>query len=172
MFKRLQVLKHVKNIKIAAGDKWKTAFRTHYRSFEWLVMPFGLTNRAELQSCPRTVLVSWRTLGFAIAEICLLKQWNKHVQHHQQQTQASVRRMQRQNESLPWQPLLQQNHQPHDEAPVDIQRDKYFSPNRFYCVETICAPCGVVIAWAKFAKSESPTNILNFLESVYPTEDS
>jgi hypothetical protein len=29
-----------------------------------------------------------------------------------------------------------------------------------------------VIAWAKFAKSESPTNILSFLETVYPTEES
>ena len=80
--------------------------------------------------------------------------------------------LQRQNESLPWQPLIQQTHQPHDEATVDIQRDNYSTPNCFYCVETICAPCGVVIAWAKFAKSESPTNILNFLESNYPTEDS
>ena len=80
--------------------------------------------------------------------------------------------MLRQNESLPWQPQIQQAHQPHDEATVDIQRENYFTPNCFYCVETICAPCGVVIAWAKFAKSESPTNILNFLESVYPTEES
>ena len=31
-------------VRIAAGDKWKTAFRTRYRSFEWLVMPEGLTN--------------------------------------------------------------------------------------------------------------------------------
>ena len=31
-------------VQIAKGDKWKTAFRTHYGSFEWLVMPFGLTN--------------------------------------------------------------------------------------------------------------------------------
>ena len=29
---------------IAEGDKWKTAFRTCYGSFEWLVMPFRLTN--------------------------------------------------------------------------------------------------------------------------------
>src|SRR5882724_5396148 len=29
---------------ISPGDKWKTAFQTHYDSFEWLVMPEGLTN--------------------------------------------------------------------------------------------------------------------------------
>ena len=31
-------------VHIAKGDKWKTAFRTYYSSFEWLVMPFGLSN--------------------------------------------------------------------------------------------------------------------------------
>jgi len=31
-------------VHIANGDKWKTAFRTCYGSFEWSVMPFGLTN--------------------------------------------------------------------------------------------------------------------------------
>ena len=31
-------------VQIAEGDEWKTAFRTHYGSFEWLCMPFGLTN--------------------------------------------------------------------------------------------------------------------------------
>ena len=39
-------------------------------------------------------------------------------------------------------------------------------------METITAPCGIVIAWTKFVKSESPSNIMAFLESVYPTEES
>ena len=26
------------------GKKWKTAFRTHYRFFEYLIMPFDLIN--------------------------------------------------------------------------------------------------------------------------------
>ncbi|KAF8905218.1 hypothetical protein CPB84DRAFT_1893787 [Gymnopilus junonius] len=55
---------------------------------------------------------------------------------------------------------------------VNMIVSHYFNSSRFYCVETICAPCGVVIAWTKFDKSESPTKILNFLKSVYPTQDS
>ena len=38
-------LKHAYHLVcIAEGDKPKTAFRTHYGSFEWRVMPFGLSN--------------------------------------------------------------------------------------------------------------------------------
>ena len=37
-------------------------------------------------------------------------------------------------------------------------------------METICAPCGVVIAWTKFDRSESTTKILQFLEQVYPSQ--
>ena len=45
----------------------------------------------------------------------------------------------------------------------------FFCAGRFYCVETICAPCGVVIAWTTFDRGESPTRILNFLGTVYPS---
>jgi len=99
-------------------------------------------------------------------------QWQKH-QNYNQSSMAGVRRMlQRPGENLPWDPVQGRDHQPHDQDVPDVQRPNYFRPARFYCVETITAPCGIVIAWAKFAKSESPTNIMQFLESVYPTEES
>ncbi|KAF8882300.1 hypothetical protein BD779DRAFT_1612503 [Infundibulicybe gibba] len=64
---------------------------------------------------------------------------------------------------MPWQSGLQQNNQPHDESTPEAKRKNYFGPSCFYCVETICAPCGVVIAWTKFDKAESPTIFCNFL---------
>ena len=80
--------------------------------------------------------------------------------------------LRRQGENLPWQPGTEANTQPHDEPMSEVRYLTYFTPRRFYCVETICAPCGVVIAWTKFAKAESPTNIMAFLETVYPTQES
>ena len=78
----------------------------------------------------------------------------------------------RPSENLPWQPAQDSNAQPHDEPASSVQYATYFMPCRFYCVETICVPWGVVIAWAKFANSESPTHIMHFLETVYSTEES
>ena len=31
-------------VHITNGDKWKTPFKTHYRSFKWSIMLFSLTN--------------------------------------------------------------------------------------------------------------------------------
>jgi len=97
--------------------------------------------------------------------------WRKHIKEKSKSTIRGLRRiLQRPGERQEW-----QQQRParaalaHDDIhPPDEVRKHYFSPNRFYCVETICAPCGVVIAWTKFDKSESPTNILNWLGTVYP----
>ena len=105
---------------------------------------------------------------------CALHQrhWNSHVSRYGRTNLLGVQRLIRrsEHERLPWVPVSEQTVQPHDQpAPQRISQVKHhFVAPRFYCVETICAPCGVVIAWTKFAKSESPTNILDFLDNVYP----
>ncbi|KAF8998997.1 hypothetical protein BDQ17DRAFT_1501845, partial [Cyathus striatus] len=69
--------------------------------------------------------------------------------------------------------LRRRNNPPHDWPNNETQEpDNYFTASRFYCVETICAPCGVVIAWTKFVKSEGAAQIMDFLEDVYPIQES
>jgi hypothetical protein len=102
------------------------------------------------------------------------REWKKHQKDHSRSTLSGVRRMlQRPNENMPWQMASNRRpHQPHDDDDDDsiiIKKDNYFSPSRFYCVEIICKPCGCVVAWKLFDKAESPTKILNFLDSVFPT---
>ncbi|KAH6871168.1 hypothetical protein BKA70DRAFT_1131113 [Coprinopsis sp. MPI-PUGE-AT-0042] len=101
-------------------------------------------------------------------------EWNKWKAAHSRSNLSGVKRMiQRSGEKMPWQEQEERPDNPHDEEDQEPARRKnYFSPARYYCVEIICAPCGVVEAWSLFAKSESPTNIMNFLDSVYPTPDS
>ncbi|KAM6491941.1 hypothetical protein JOM56_012579 [Amanita muscaria] len=106
------------------------------------------------------------------------EKWRKHLMNHRQQVLGGYRRALRRldDENLPWMPeapnLNQQQVQQHDEEQVPrASRSKdCFIPPRFYCVETLCAPCGVVVAWDKFPKAESPTNIMDFLQRVYPEQ--
>ena len=101
------------------------------------------------------------------------QEWSRYSSQHSCHALAEVRRiLQQPRELMPWQTALNRVAQPHDQPPVAEEERKkhYFAPSCFYSVETICAPCGVEITWAKFAKAESPTNMLQFFESVYPTE--
>jgi len=96
--------------------------------------------------------------------------WNQHIKQKHKSTLNGIRRvLQRPGDHQAWQQPRNQVNQPHDdEQPETGTPQHYFSPSRFYCVETLCAPCGIVVAWTKFDKSESPTKILNWLEEVYP----
>ncbi|KAF8325922.1 hypothetical protein F5887DRAFT_900465 [Amanita rubescens] len=104
------------------------------------------------------------------------EKWQRFQKYHRTRQLSGFRRAQRRSDdSWPWMAEIPRvnNNQPHDQDNVNNEeRRDCFIPSRTYCVETICAPCGVVVAWAKFSKSESPTNILNFLKQVYPTEES
>jgi hypothetical protein len=104
--------------------------------------------------------------------------WRAHVLRFGRASLLGIRRLLRRSEEerQPWLPTRTPNVQPHDEpAPASTSsaaQKNYFVAPRFYCVETICAPCGVVIAWTKFSRAESPSNILDFLDKVYPNPDS
>ena len=99
--------------------------------------------------------------------------WNKYRLDHSAGSLAGSKRMlNRRQEDLAWNPKNDREHQAHDQPAPDPTKTKhFFGPATFYCVETICAPCGVVVAWAKFAKSESESNILAFLNQVYPSKE-
>ena len=81
----------------------------------------------------------------------------------------------RPQERVPWQnPHQVAEVQAHDQ-PAPEEDDAatlckhFFSPARYYCTETACYPCGAVIAWTLFDWSESPTNILHFLATIFST---
>ncbi|KAF9039092.1 hypothetical protein BJ165DRAFT_1551557 [Panaeolus papilionaceus] len=100
--------------------------------------------------------------------------WKKHQFQHSKTYLSGLRRaLQRPAEREAWQgELTTQNQHEHDEEQDDADtRKHYFGSSRFYCVETLCAPCGTVIAWTLFSKAESPTQILEFLSDVYPTAE-
>ena len=44
IYTKLDIRDAYYNLRIAKGDKWKTALRTRYGLYEYCVMPFGLTN--------------------------------------------------------------------------------------------------------------------------------
>ena len=106
--------------------------------------------------------------------------FNRYQELHSRSNLSGVRRLvSRPGERLPWQNHQQASEvQAHDEiAPEEdeegsVKRKHYFGPSRYYCTETACFPCGVVLGWSLFNKSESPTKILHFLESLFPTPES
>jgi len=99
-------------------------------------------------------------------------QWTKFVAQHNRQSGGGYHKItQRPTENLPWVANREPRIQPHDEEMEEPVRSNHFKVPSFYCVETVCALCSVIVAWTKFAKAESPTKILAFLEKVFPTEE-
>jgi hypothetical protein len=82
------------------------------------------------------------------------EQWYSHAVRYGHQSLLGIRRLLRRTEEerLQWLPSRNQQSQAHDSLSANPapERKHYFSAGRWYCVETICLPCGLVIAWTKF----------------------
>jgi len=81
-------------VQIAPGDKWKTAFCTHYGSYEWLVMPFGLTNApAAFQRFVNTIFAD-------MLDVCVVMYpdniliYSEDMESHQQHVQEVLHHLQ------------------------------------------------------------------------------
>ena len=80
-------------VRIADGDKWKTAFRTHYGLYEWLVMPFGLTN------APSAFQRFMNTIFTDMLDVCIVVYLNNiliyldNKEDHQKHVQEVLRRL-------------------------------------------------------------------------------
>ncbi|KAF9496404.1 hypothetical protein BDN71DRAFT_1505718 [Pleurotus eryngii] len=104
-------------------------------------------------------------------------QWARFCRQYANTLLLGIQQMLRraQKERQPWLPCAgEEEALEHDdleeqenEEVSGTKYNNYFSASRFYCVETLCAPYGVVIAWHKFAKAEGVAKILQFFEDIY-----
>jgi hypothetical protein len=103
--------------------------------------------------------------------------WIKHKARFGNQSMLTMRRLVRRSreEPLAWNQSGRTRQRPpsHDAdgESTQPQRKHYFYPSRFYCVELMVNPCGVPIGWDLFAKSESPTKIIAFIEKMHPPSE-
>ncbi|KAF9470520.1 hypothetical protein BDN70DRAFT_909513 [Pholiota conissans] len=127
---------------------------------------FCITHEAEFGTRCRVMNCNSERVGDTMACNAHAAKWRRHVKDKSKTTLSGIRRIIRRPERQQALP------QPHDDNQSEADtRNNYFSPNRFYCVETLCTPCGLALAWTLFDKSESPTKILNWLESLYLNKD-
>jgi len=81
------------NLRIAAGDEWKTAFQTRYRLYEYCVIPFGLTNApASFQRWMNEILSEYLDI-FCVAYLDDILIFSQNLADHQRHVWTILRRV-------------------------------------------------------------------------------
>jgi len=81
------------NLRIAAEDEWKTAFRTQYGLYEYCVMPFGLTNTpASFQQWINEILSEYLDI-FCVAYLDDILIFSQNLENHRRHVRTILRRV-------------------------------------------------------------------------------
>ena len=93
-FTKLDLRDAFNQIRIAAGDEHKTAFRTRYGHFEYLVMPFGLTNApASFQAYANDAIREYLDL-FAVVYLDDILIYSDTLEEHIQHVRQVLKKLQ------------------------------------------------------------------------------
>ena len=99
-YTKLDIKDAYHNVRIKAGDEWKTTFTTKYGTYEYLVMPFGLTNAP-------AAFQRWinRTLQSYIDICCIVYLddvpiYSDNLEQHQKDVAAIIRAIRQQGMKL------------------------------------------------------------------------
>ena len=93
IYTKLDIQDAYYNLRIAAGDEWKTAFRTRYGLYEYCVMPFGLTNApASFQRWMNEILSEYLDI-FCVAYLDDILIFSQNLEDHQKQVRTILRRV-------------------------------------------------------------------------------
>jgi len=93
IYTKLNIRDAYYNLRIAAGDKWKTAFRTRYRLYEYCVIPFGLTNTpASFQRWMNKILSEYLDI-FCVAYLNDILIFSQNLEDHRRQVRTILRRV-------------------------------------------------------------------------------
>jgi len=93
IYTKLDIRDTYYNLRIAAGDEWKTAFRTRYGLYEYYVMPFGLTNApASFQRRMNKMLSEYLDI-FCVAYLDDILIFSQNLEDHRRHVRTILRQV-------------------------------------------------------------------------------
>jgi len=93
IYTKLDIRDAYYNLRIAAGDEWKTAFRTRYELYEYCVMPFGLTNApVSFQQWMNEILSEYLDI-FCVAYLDDILIFSQNLEDHRRHVRTILRRV-------------------------------------------------------------------------------
>jgi len=93
IYTKLDIRDAYYNLQIAAGDEWKTAFRTQYGLYEYCIMPLGLTNAlASFQRWMNEILSEYLDI-FCVAYLDDILIFSQNLEDHLRHVRTILRRV-------------------------------------------------------------------------------